>query len=273
MSRCLLAAIFSITTLFLPSQEVVAQGNGAPKKPRSFAPNTSGLGGQATNQYNPSGNSDWGQQQSQSQQGQFQSQPQRQQNRSLGGTIGSAVMNELFQDYPQNNNWNGQQNGRPPKYQSSPNYSGYGGMSGNSYQPNSYNTNGWGNGYQQGNSANGYYQNSNVAPYSAHSHTHTHVVTRPAPPSPRKTYSNKPIRLFVPEDEVGNLAYQLLADSEIYDYEMEPGSEQEFPHDRDYKVTYDRGDGQRLKYQIVGGTSYKFKKDSSGFWQLYAVAQ
>ena len=82
------------------------------------------------------------------------------------------------------------------------------------------------------------------------------------------TYSRQPIRISMPEDQIGICAYVLRSGDEAFNYTILPGKKQDFTEDRAWKIVYDRGDGfGQQSYGLKPG-HYRFRQSSRG-WELY----
>lgn len=96
-------------------------------------------------------------------------------------------------------------------------------------------------------------------------------LPRPPDPqfmTPQVSYSNQPIKLAMPEGEVGPCGYLLISGEQTWNYTMFPGKSQTFNEDRDWKIVYDRGEGfGEQAYQLKTGL-YRFRRGDRG-WELY----
>lgn len=84
----------------------------------------------------------------------------------------------------------------------------------------------------------------------------------------RPVFSNQPITILMPEGEPGVCAYVLSGAGGVWNYTIAPGKSQTFNEDRQWMVTFDRGNnlGQQ-SYNLKPGI-YKFRQSNRG-WELY----
>lgn len=92
---------------------------------------------------------------------------------------------------------------------------------------------------------------------------------RPQPNyQPPVNYSGLPITIEMPPDQSGLCSYSLLGGSGAWNYSITPGRSQNFTEDRDWKIRFDRGNGNgSATYNLRPGV-YRFRQSSRG-WELY----
>lgn len=124
--------------------------------------------------------------------------------------------------------------------------------------------------YDQPTYSGSYYTPSYSTPsYSAPSNSvpsNSYTVRRPSQANsvPPTRYSGEAIRIFNPPGSGGDLHYDLNK----FHYDISPGESQAFKHDREWTISFDRGEGNgEARYTLSPGV-YEFKVTGGG-WELF----
>lgn len=97
-------------------------------------------------------------------------------------------------------------------------------------------------------------------------------ATASTPAAPSVTYSNLPIVLRCSSSAANQCNYKLTEATGVsYPYNIAPGKKQVFNETTRWELSFDRGDGQQLRYTLSGGEIYELKQ-VDGLWVCHCAS-